>query len=88
LQRWLGALTGSSRVSEEGFPQGRACFEDGRSFPMRCLFGCLHRASSRGFAIVAEFWSAIGSAMAFPQLTRELLMSGIEGAQNPRTRIS
>jgi hypothetical protein len=48
LQRWLGALTGSSRVSEEDFPQGRACFEEGRSFPMRYLFGCVHR----GFAIV------------------------------------
>jgi len=24
LQRWLGALAGSSRVSEEGFPRGRA----------------------------------------------------------------
>ena len=40
----LGALTGSSRASEEGFPQGRACFEDDRSFPMRYLFGYAIRA--------------------------------------------
>src|ERR1700735_2127170 len=35
FQRWLGALTGSSRVSEEAFPQGRPALIVSRKAPAK-----------------------------------------------------